>query len=162
MCHLSSGYSARHLLESKASFCWTPRFESRHSQAGPFFFVKKDKWRMADHDMIVEQDAADIGAKSYIWKYCADNSCHGQRGDSKNLQRKVCVDSVTGSLLKCPQPVLLPIPWSMLEGTEFSFIPELVYKNIHEKCSKRWVDLHAPLHGAGYCLESPGFRISQS
>ena len=45
---------------------------------------------MADHDMIVEQDAADIGAKSYIWKYCAVNSCHGQRGDSKNLQRKVC------------------------------------------------------------------------
>ena len=117
---------------------------------------------MADHDMIVEQDAADIGAKSYIWKYCADNSCHGQRGDSKNLQRKVCVDSVTGSLLKCPQPVLLPIPWSMLEGTEFSFIPELVYKNIHEKCSKRWVDLHTPLHGAGYCLESPGFGITQS
>ncbi len=26
---------------------------------------------MADHDMIVEPDAADIGAKSYIWKFCA-------------------------------------------------------------------------------------------
>ena len=52
---------------------------------------------MADHDMIVEQDAADIGAKSYIWKHCACNSCHRQRGDSKNLQRKVCVDSVTGT-----------------------------------------------------------------
>ncbi len=30
-------------------------------------------------NMIVEQDAADIGAKSYIWKYFADNSCHGEK-----------------------------------------------------------------------------------
>ncbi len=50
---------------------------------------------MADHDMSVEQDAADIGAKSYIWKYCADNSCHGEKGDSKNLQRKFCDRKLT-------------------------------------------------------------------
>jgi hypothetical protein len=40
--------------------------------------------------MIVEHDAADIGAKAYIWKYCADISCQGEKGDSKNLQRKFC------------------------------------------------------------------------
>ncbi len=48
-----------------------------------FFSVKNDEWRMADHDMIVEQDAAVIGAKSYIWKHCADNSCHGQGGNAR-------------------------------------------------------------------------------
>jgi hypothetical protein len=50
---------------------------------------------MADHDMIVEQDAADIGAKSYIWKYCADNSCHGEKINSKNLQRTFWVRKLT-------------------------------------------------------------------
>ncbi len=42
----------------------------------------------------------------------------------------------------------------MLECAEFSFIPKLVHKETQEKWSKRWVDLHVPLHGAGYCLES--------
>ena len=32
-----------------------PAFAPAH-----FFFVKKDKWRMADHDMIVEQDRQPI------------------------------------------------------------------------------------------------------
>ena len=35
-----------------------------------------------------------------------------------------------------------------MECAEFSFILQLVYKKIHEKWSKRWVDLHSPLHGA--------------
>ncbi len=44
---------------------------------------------MADHDIIVEQDAADIGAKSYVWKYCADNSCHGEKGQFQELTAQV-------------------------------------------------------------------------
>ena len=38
------------------------------------------------------------------------------------IPRTYSASSVTGGLLKCLQPVLLPIPWSMLKGAEFSFI----------------------------------------
>ena len=55
---------------------------------------------MAD-DIIVEEDAADSCADSYIWKYFTDISGHGEKG--------TCIaNSVTEILLECPQPVLLP------------------------------------------------------
>lgn len=76
---------------------------------------------MADHDMIVEQDAADIGAKSYIWKYCADNSCHGEKGDSKNLQRKFCDRRLTE--MSATRAVAHTLVYVGMEGAEFSFIP---------------------------------------
>ena len=45
--------------------------------------------------MSAQQVVADIGAKSHIWKYCADESCHGEKGDFKNLQRKFCDRKLT-------------------------------------------------------------------
>jgi hypothetical protein len=42
---------------------------------------------------------------------------------------------------------------SMLASADFNFIPKPVHREIHAKWSKRWTDLHNPLHGAGYCLD---------
>ena len=39
---------------------------------------------------MAEQDAADIGAKSYIWNIVLIIVVIGEKGDSKNLQRKFC------------------------------------------------------------------------
>ena len=62
--------SCKYAWSHKKCFADVPGSNPGILRPAHFFFVKKDKWRMADHDMIVEQDAADIGAKSYIWKYC--------------------------------------------------------------------------------------------
>ena len=51
---------------------------------------------MSDDDIILEEDAADSGAESYIWKYFADISGHGKKGGSKNLQCKFCDRNFTG------------------------------------------------------------------
>ena len=50
---------------------------------------------MADKDVevIVEEDATDAQAESYIWKYFVD---HGKRGGSKNSQCMFCDRSFTG------------------------------------------------------------------
>jgi hypothetical protein len=49
------------------------------------FFVSSEKCKMSDDDIILEEDAADSGAKSYIWNYFADIRGHGEKGCSKNL-----------------------------------------------------------------------------
>ena len=53
---------------------------------------------MADKDVevIVEEDATDAQAESYIWKYFVDVTHHGRRGGSKNSQCMFCYRSFTG------------------------------------------------------------------
>ena len=49
-----------------------------------------------DEDVIIEEDAADTQAESFIWKYFADIIHHEKKGGSKNLQCKFCDRTFTG------------------------------------------------------------------
>ncbi len=61
-----------------------------------FFFDNVVSVKMANDYVIEEEDAADTGAESHIWKYFADISGHGEKGGSKNVQCKLCDRNFTG------------------------------------------------------------------